>query len=110
MDRLYLNAEEAEQMGMDLKALFIDVWRRADVAFLGLPREVDVHIPYMVMPMMASFNTDKGTLGLGLNPDFLSNFENSTSENGVSSDIPIILMCRLGSRSTWAADLLADFG
>lgn len=107
---LYVNAEEAAQMGKDQEVLFIDVRSRAEVAFLGLPTAVDVHMPYMVMPMMASFNTEKGTYDLELNPDFLSNFKDYAAENGVSPDTPIILMCRSGSRSARAADLLADIG
>ena len=107
---LYVNAEEAARMGEDQKALLIDVRSRAEVAFLGLPTAVDIHIPYMVMPMMASFNPERGSYDLEMNPDFLSSFKEYAAERGISQDAPIILMCRSGSRSARAADLLADIG
>ena len=80
---LYVNAEEAARMGEDPKPLFIDVRSRAEVAFLGLPTAVDIHIPYMVMPMMASFNTESGTYDLEMNPDFLSSFKEYAAEHGI---------------------------
>ena len=107
---LYVTAVEAAEMKENQDALFIDIRSRAEVAFLGLPTAVDVHMPYMVMPMMASFNMDKGAYDLEMNPDFLSVFKAYAAENGVSTDSPIILMCRSGSRSARAADLLADIG
>ena len=107
---LYVTAVEAAEMKENQDALFIDIRSRAEVAFLGLPTAVDVHMPYMVMPMMASFNMDKGAYDLEMNPDFLSVFKAYAAENGVSADSPIILMCRSGSRSARAADLLADIG
>ena len=107
---LYVTADEAAKMDEDRDVLFVDVRSRAEVAFLGLPTAVDVHMPYMVMPMMASFNTEKGTYDLELNPDFLPTFKAYAAENGVTPDTPIILMCRSGSRSARAADLLADIG
>ncbi len=90
--------------------LFVDIRSRAEVAFLGLPTRVDVHMPYMVMPMMAYFNEDKGVYDLEINPDFPNDFKSYADEHGVSSDTPIILMCRSGSRSARAADLLANMG
>ena len=107
---LYVTAEEAAKMKESQDALFIDIRSRAEVAFLGLPTAVDIHMPYMVMPMMASFNMDKGAYDLEINPDFLSVFKAYAAENRVSLDSPIILMCRSGSRSARAADLLADIG
>lgn len=107
---LYLTSSEAVEMLAKGDALFVDVRSRAEVAFLGLPKQVDVHIPYMVLPMMASFNRKKGTYDLEINPDFPTDFKEYAQAHGVSPDTPIILMCRSGSRSARAADLLTDMG
>lgn len=107
---LYVTAAEAESMLSNEDVLFVDIRSRAEVAFLGLPTRVDVHMPYMVMPMMAYFNEDKGVYDLEINPDFPNDFKSYAEEQGVSSDTPIILMCRSGSRSARAADLLANMG
>ncbi|PRY69321.1 rhodanese-like domain-containing protein [Marivita geojedonensis] len=107
---LYLTAAEAGDMLANEDVLFVDIRSRAEVAFLGLPKQVDVHIPYMVMPMMAAFNEEKGVYDLELNPDFPVDFKSYAEAHGVSSDSRIILMCRSGSRSARAADLLADMG
>jgi len=107
---LYVTAAEAANMLSNEDVLFVDIRSRAEVAFLGLPTRVDVHMPYMVMPMMASFNEDKGVYDLELNPDFPTDFQSYAEEHGVTADSPIIVMCRSGSRSARAADLLADMG
>ena len=107
---LYLTASEAQEVLKDNNAVFVDVRSRAEVAFLGLPKRANVHIPYMVMPMMASFNTKKNTYDLELNPDFPTDFKEYAAEHGISNDDPIVLICRSGSRSARAADLLADLG
>ncbi|MBD3680185.1 MAG: sulfurtransferase [Rhodobacteraceae bacterium] len=107
---LYVTATQAGDMVADPDVLFVDIRSRAEVAFLGIPKDVDVHIPYMVMPMMASFNEDKGTYSLELNPDFPTDFQRYAEKNGITEDTQIILMCRSGSRSARAADLLADMG
>lgn len=107
---LYVTAAEAADMLSDKDVLFVDIRSRAEVTFLGLPKRVDVHIPYMVMPMMASFNKDKGVYDLEINSDFPRDFKNYAQAHGVSPDAPIILMCRSGSRSARAADVLADMG
>lgn len=107
---LYLTAQEAEKVLKDGDAVLVDIRSRAEVAFLGIPKRANIHIPYMVMPMMASFNLEKNTYDLEINPDFPSDFEKYARENGISNDDKIVLICRSGSRSARAADLLADLG
>lgn len=107
---LYLTASEAHEMLSSGDAVFVDVRSRAEVAFLGIPKRADIHIPYMVMPMMAVFNEDKSTYDLEINPDFPTDFQEYAAQRGVTLNTPIILMCRSGSRSARAADLLADLG
>lgn len=107
---LYLTAMDAKNMLANKDILFVDIRSRAEVAFLGIPTQVDVHIPYMVMPMMAVFNAEKSTYDLEINPDFPSDFKAYAAANNVTSETPIVLMCRSGTRSARAADLLADMG
>ena len=107
---LYLTASEAQEMLNGGDAVFVDVRSRAEVAFLGIPKRADIHIPYMVMPMMAAFNEEKSTYDLEINPDFPTDFQDYASENGITESTPVILICRSGSRSARAADLLADLG
>ncbi|PHP64639.1 sulfurtransferase [Zhengella mangrovi] len=107
---LYVTAAEAAKLLQNKHTLFVDIRSRAEVAFLGLPKRADVHIPYMVMPMMASFNAERGTYDLEMNPEFPNDFKSYAAAHGVSADTPIILMCRSGSRSARAANLLADLG
>ncbi len=107
---LYLTAQEAEEVLKDGDAVLVDIRSRAEVAFLGIPKRANIHIPYMVMPMMASFNLEKNTYDLEINPDFPSDFEKYAREHGISNDDKIVLICRSGSRSARAADLLADLG
>src|SRR5210317_1707814 len=82
---LYVTAAEAESLLSNEDVLFVDIRSRAEVAFLGLPTRVDVHMPYMVMPMMAYFNEDKGVYDLEINPDFPNDFKSYADEHGVSS-------------------------
>jgi rhodanese-related sulfurtransferase len=107
---LYVTAAEAADMLNDPSVVFIDVRSRAEVSFLGLPSRVNVHIPYMVMPMVASYDPDRKGYELEMNPDFPMVFRDYAEERGLAADTPIILICRSGSRSARAADLLNDMG
>ena len=107
---LYVTAAEAGDMLNDPSVVFIDVRSRAEVSFLGLPSRVNVHIPYMVMPMVAMYDSDAKGYGLELNPDFPMDFKSYAASRGLSEDTKIILICRSGSRSARAADLLNEMG
>lgn len=107
---LYVTSAEVADMLQNPQVRLVDIRSRAEVAFLGLPERTDKHIPYMVMPMMPEFDAAKGTYKLELNPDFPSDFENYARATGITSETPIVLMCRSGSRSARAADLLYKMG
>lgn len=91
-------------------ALLIDIRTRAEVAFVGIAGEADRNIPYMVMDDFWAFDDDKGTYKLAVNSEFGAQIASLVSERGLSRDVPIILMCRSGSRSARASDLLAQLG
>jgi len=103
---LYVTAVEAAEMLADPAVLFVDVRSRAEVAFVGLPKRANVNIPLMTMPDFAEYNSEKGTYRLEPNPDFATAFVTYASENGFSTDSTVILICRSGSRSARAADIL----
>ena len=107
---LYLDVSQAVEMLQDPEGVFVDVRSRAEVAFLGLPTRVNVNIPYMQAPMMPEFDAKKHTYKLELNPDFSLEFKAYAAANGVGEDTPIVLMCRSGSRSALAANLLSELG
>jgi len=107
---LYLTASQAADMLAEPGAVLVDLRSRGEVAFLGLPERADVHIPYMVMPMMAEYSAASGGYGLEINPDFPGDFRDWAEANGVGPDTRIVLMCRSGNRSARAADLLSEMG
>ena len=107
---LYVSSAKVGEMLQSPEVRLIDIRSRAEVAFLGLPVRADKHIPYMVMPMMPEFDAAKGTYTLEINPDFPSDFKSYADEMEIGADTPIILMCRSGSRSARAADLLYKMG
>lgn len=107
---LYVSAAEAAEMLADPDVVLLDIRSRAEVAFVGLPTRVNLHLPYMVMPMLPEYDREKGTYALEINPDFPLVFRAWAEEIGLEADRPIILMCRSGNRSASAADLLAQMG
>lgn len=107
---LYLTATEAAEFVRDDKVLFVDVRTRAEVNFLGLPTQVDVHIPFMVMPAFPEFDEKKKSYRLEVNEDFRDDILQYVSSHGYTPDTPIVLMCRSGSRSAKAANILTEMG
>ncbi len=107
---LYVTAREAARMLQDPQVVFIDVRTRAEAMFVGMPQRVDVHIPLMELPAFAQFDPQKGGYGLQPNPDFEEAFLAYAKARGIGPDTPVIVMCRSGSRSAKAANLLYDLG
>jgi len=107
---LYLTAAEAAELLADPAVVFIDVRSRSEVTFIGLPTRVDMHIPYMVMPMVPEYDPEAQGYKLEINPDFPMVFEEFAEARKLSPDARIVLMCRSGSRSAKAANLLYDMG
>lgn len=107
---LYVTAAEAAGMLDDPGVVLLDIRSRSEVAFVGLPIRVDVHIPYMDMPMFPEYDPKRRTYALEINPDFPKVFLAWAEARRLGSDSPIIVMCRSGTRSARAADLLAKMG
>ncbi len=107
---LYLTALEAADMLADPDILFVDVRTRAEVSFVGLPTRVDANIPLMLMPRDAAYDPKKQTYKLQLNPDFIFAFESLLADLEYDEEAPIVLICRSGSRSAKAANMLHELG
>ena len=107
---LYLTSAEAAAMLSTSDVALIDVRSRAEVAFLGMPSDANVNLPYMVMPAIPEYNEENGAYSMEINPDFPTAFRVWAMANGYDEDSTFILMCRSGSRSAKAANLIHELG
>lgn len=107
---LYLTTADAPAMLEDPSVILIDIRSRGEVAFLGIASRANAHIPYMVMPMVPEYSEEAKGYKLEINPDFPMAFKAYAVEHGIGPNTPIVLMCRSGTRSAKAANLLTDMG
>jgi rhodanese-related sulfurtransferase/cytochrome c553 len=105
---LYVSAMEAFDQLQALKedALFIDVRSRAEVAFVGAPEGIDANIPYMTVGMLDEWDEQKQTFKMQPNSEFTMRVNELVEAKGLGKETPIYLICRSGSRSAKAANLL----
>lgn len=89
--------------------LFIDVRTRSEVAFVGMTHLVDANIPYMVSDI-DGWNEKKSQFDMMPNSNFSIAFKDALQSKGLNKDSKIIVMCRSGSRSAKAANLLDQMG
>jgi len=110
--KLYLTAKEANSMvSKNAKdTLFLDIRTRAEVNFLGMPSNADANIPYFTPDSWENFDAKKKVFKLAPNSNFLTAVEERLSEKGLNKNSPIVLMCRSGSRSAKAANLMKKAG
>lgn len=109
---LYMTSKEAINY-LNKKAdssLFVDVRSRAEVNFLGTPTLIDANIPYMELNEWYAWNSKKSNFKMEVNSDFASEIARRMKEKGLSKSDTIFVMCRSGSRSSKAANLLASLG
>ncbi|MCW8931496.1 MAG: rhodanese-like domain-containing protein [Gammaproteobacteria bacterium] len=109
---LYLDASEAYKKVTDQSenVLFVDVRTRAEINFLGMPQSVDVNIPYMTLNEWYVWNEEKKNFKLEVNSQFVNVLNKRLAAKGLTKNDIIILLCRSGSRSAKAADLLTKNG
>jgi rhodanese-related sulfurtransferase len=107
----YLTAEEAYKMKAEhADALFIDVRTRAEVTFLGMPTSADANIPYVLAEEYSTWSDKKKSFKFPPNSDFQMAVDKLVAAKGLKKESRIIVMCRSGSRSAKAANLLAKAG
>ncbi len=109
---LYVTASEAYEMldGHANDTLFIDVRTRAEVAFLGMPTIADANLPYLLAGEWDEWDEKKMTYKLTPNSGFLPAVEKLLADKGLNKESKIVIMCRSGSRSAKATNLLAKAG
>jgi len=106
----YLTAVEAADMLRDRAVLLIDVRSQAELMFVGVADRVTINIPYMTAPIMGGYNAEKASYSLELNPDFRNDLIDFAASRELDFDTTIVLICRSGSRSAKAADVLFQMG
>ena len=89
--------------------LFIDVRTRAETEFVGMTSMIDANIPYMVQDV-DSWNEKKMKFNMEPNSNFAIVFDDAIKAKNLNKDSKIIVMCRSGSRSAKAANLLDKLG
>ncbi|MBD3618807.1 MAG: sulfurtransferase [Chromatiales bacterium] len=109
---LYMSAKEAydHMQAQGDKTLFLDVRSHAEVNFLGMPTVADANIPYMQLSEWNAFDDKKQSYVMDVNSEFANQVERRLQAKGLGKDDTIIVLCRSGSRSAKAADLLAKLG
>ena len=108
---LYLTSKQAYEVKSQNPhdSLFIDVRTRAELEFVGMTEVVDVNIPYMLHDK-ESWNAKKKHFVSEPNSSFSIAIEDTIKKKGFTKDSKIIVMCRSGSRSAKAANLLNNLG
>lgn len=109
---LYLTATEAFDMlkNNNKKTLFVDIRTRSEINFLGMPTQADANVPYMQMNEWYAWDEKKNSFKLDVNNNFAKDIEARLNKKSLSKSDTVILMCRSGSRSAKAANLLASLG
>lgn len=109
---LYMTANEAyEQMQAHPDStLFLDVRSRPEVNFLGMPTVADANVPYMELNEWYGWDPKKEGFKMEVNSEFTHAVEQQLADKGLTKNDTIIVMCRSGSRSSKAANLLAGLG
>ena len=110
--KMYVTAAEAGKLISKnaKKTLFVDVRTRSEINFLGMPTTVDANIPYMTPDAWDTWNAKKKNFKLAPNSDFLTAIADRLAEKKLTKNDTIVLICRSGSRSSKAANLLAKAG
>lgn len=110
--KLYLTASEANQLVTenDKNVLFLDIRTRSEINFLGMPSNADANIPYFMPESWSDWDDKKRNFKLTPNSNFLTAVEERLQKKGLTKDSKIVLICRSGSRSAKAANLMHKVG
>ena len=108
---LYMTAKQADdyiQKNMS-KTLFVDTRTPGELAYLGTPASIDSHVPFEFMDT-SKWNDKKKVYLHVKNKNFVADIDARMKKKGLSKDDTVILICRSGSRTAKAVNLLADAG
>ena len=108
---LYVNAIQAHQIKMqDPENVFlVDVRTQGEIEFLGIADIADVNIPYMFNDL-SEWDTKKYRYLKEPNSNFSITLREKLEIAGLDKNNTILLMCRSGTRSSKAANLLYQLG
>lgn len=108
---LYLTAKETHKLvsSESNELLFIDVRTPAEIEFVGAPKSIDANIPYMLNDF-TEWDAKKKRFKKVPNSNFTVLIEDALTAKGLRKNDKIVLMCRSGSRSAKAANLLYQAG
>lgn len=108
---LYVNAVQAHHMKLqDPDNVFlVDVRTQGEIEFLGMADIADVNIPYMFNDL-SEWDTKKYRYLKQPNSNFSVTLREKLEEAGLDKNNTILLMCRSGTRSSKAANLLHQLG
>ena len=109
---LYLKAKEAYPFikKHQKELLFVDIRTRGEFEYVGSSALVDKNIPYHFKDL-SKWNSKKHRYSDSpLNANFVNDVAAALKAKGLNKDSKIALICRSGSRSTKAANLLWGAG
>ncbi|HEB93268.1 MAG TPA: sulfurtransferase [Gammaproteobacteria bacterium] len=91
------------------KILFIDTRTQPELEFVGWTPLIDGNVPYVIKDLNA-WDTKKPRFKNVANSNFLVAIEDLLAKKKLKKTSPIVLICRSGSRSAKAANLLFKAG
>jgi rhodanese-related sulfurtransferase len=92
------------------RALLVDIRGIGEVIHHGMPLGSDANVPYL--RTLSAF-PDPGTIrsaGAPFNPNFLRHVDAARIAAGLRYQDPLVLLCRTGALSRYAAELLIEYG
>ena len=109
-----ISAHDAYEMKMSRPAqvLLLDVRTRAELHYVGIADVIDANIPYRFETTQWKLKRDgkHGSFKTVKNPDFAAAVKNLVKQRNLNLDTPIIIMCKAGTISPWAAKALHKAG
>ena len=106
---LYLTPADAHKaLQASPEIVFLDVRDPVEISFVGHAAPVDAIAPLRIATH--EFDAKRGRYKMAANPNFLAEAETAIARNGGGKDAPVFIICRSGSRSAGAANILAKAG
>jgi len=108
---LYMTAKQADgyvQNNMS-KTLFVDTRTPGELVYLGTSASIDAHVPFEFMGTV-KWDNKKKVYKHVKNKNFVADIDARMKKKGLSKNDTVILICRSGSRSAKAVNLLAAAG
>ena len=113
--RLYLEAREVpaffDHHGGAGKVLFLGRRTRAEAVNAGMADRVDTLVPFVEhQELMTDWDAQRSSYRLEPMQNFVPEVNRRLAEKGLTKDAVVVLICRLGDRSSRGANRLAEDG